>query len=153
MHFKSVLAHLKSKIFSVGQSWWLTFFHTSYLLKSHVRSGSVPDISKWKLILKPIIYESFSRTFCMQVSSIIYLRIFSNICFPQEFGETTCSKGCLKWAIFLWRPFVYLEVENKDDFNIGLSWWQKMLKSLLCPFCSGAVNLKSLRIIVLQELI
>ena len=28
MHFKTVLAHLKSKIFSVGQPWWPTFFHT-----------------------------------------------------------------------------------------------------------------------------
>ena len=28
MHFKTVLAHLKSKIFSVGQLWWPTFFHT-----------------------------------------------------------------------------------------------------------------------------
>ena len=43
MNFKSVLAHLKSKIFSVGQPWWPTFFHTSNLLKSHVPSGSAPD--------------------------------------------------------------------------------------------------------------
>ena len=27
MHFKTVLAHLKSKLFSVGQPWWPTFFH------------------------------------------------------------------------------------------------------------------------------
>ena len=27
MHFKTVLAHLKSKTFSVGQPWWPTFFH------------------------------------------------------------------------------------------------------------------------------
>ena len=27
MHFKTVLAQLKSKIFSVGQPWWPTFFH------------------------------------------------------------------------------------------------------------------------------
>ena len=27
MDFKTVLAHLKSKIFSVGLPWWPTFFH------------------------------------------------------------------------------------------------------------------------------
>ena len=40
-----VLARLKSKIFSVGQPWWLTFFHTSKLLKSHVHSGSAPGLN------------------------------------------------------------------------------------------------------------
>ena len=27
IHFKTVLDHLKSKFFSVGQPWWPTFFH------------------------------------------------------------------------------------------------------------------------------
>ena len=40
MHFMGVLAHLKSKLFSVGQPWWLTLFHPSNLLKSHVPSGT-----------------------------------------------------------------------------------------------------------------
>ena len=43
IHFKSVLAHLKSKIFSIGQRWWPTFFHTWNVLKSHIRSGSASD--------------------------------------------------------------------------------------------------------------
>ena len=43
MYFKSVLAHLDSKLFSVGQPWGLTFLDTSNLLKSHVLSGSAPE--------------------------------------------------------------------------------------------------------------
>ena len=59
MHFKTVLAHLKSKFFSVGQPWWPTFFQIQTLLNSHVRSGSVPD-DRCKIV-KILIFRSRSQ--------------------------------------------------------------------------------------------
>ena len=44
MDFKTVLAHLKSKIFSVSQPWWPTFF-TFKLAEPHIRFGSTPGDS------------------------------------------------------------------------------------------------------------
>ena len=67
MHFKSVLAHLESNIFFVGQPWWSTFFHTSKLLKSHVRSRSAPG-RVWNIyfcLLKDWNYEEHVYQFEM----------------------------------------------------------------------------------------
>ena len=58
MYFKSVLAHLKSKVFSVCQPWWPTFFHTTNLLKSHVPSESAPGSD---IIEDCLINDSYSK--------------------------------------------------------------------------------------------
>ena len=72
MHFKTVLAHLKWKIFSVGQPWWPKFFH--------IETG-------WThiFVLSPP-FGKFVSHFC--TTAYLFNDVFASICTPINNGST-----------------------------------------------------------------
>ena len=78
MHFKTVLAHLKSTVFSVGQPWWLTFFHIETCQTHIFVMGPPLGLSAYGL------YEDLHKcqTYRIRKTFIFFITPFVSIAFP-----------------------------------------------------------------------
>ena len=95
MHFKTVLAHLKSKIFSIGQPWWSTFFHIEtcwthiFVLNPPLMSSARKLFSEWFLLSLQL------RTNILQIGAGFVIRNRSNSYYKS--GQSYYKSGQNYW--------------------------------------------------------